>query len=149
MTEEMNLEQVQNILKFIEATQTETVKADIFRQFGRECFHTRKNDGWLEQYRGNVQAFLDRVNIQQAATYWEKLEFSEDGKTLFLTGRIAEKCACAYADCPLPPKSLCNSCCKGFQQEFFHTLLGQPVEVEITEAYLLGGERCSTAIHLV
>jgi hypothetical protein len=28
-------------------------------------------------------------------------------------------------------------------------LLGQKVEVRITESYLLGDERCSTAIHLV
>jgi hypothetical protein len=28
-------------------------------------------------------------------------------------------------------------------------LLGRKVEVEITEAYLYGDERCSTVIHLV
>ncbi len=149
MTEEVNLQQVQNVLKYIDATQSETVKDSIFRQLGRECFYTRNLDRWLEQYRGAVQAFLDGVNIQQASKYWERLEFSEDQKTLFLTGRKVQNCACAFAACPQPPAALCSSCCKGFQQEFFRTLLGRDVEVEITESYLFGGERCSTAIHLI
>ncbi len=148
MTEEMNLEQVQNVLKFIDATQGEAVRDSIFRQLGRECFRTRGLKQWLEPYRGNVQAFLDWVNVQKGSKYWERLEFSEDGKTLFLTGRKVQRCACVFAECAQPPKSLCHSCCKGFQQEFFQTLLGRGVAVEITEAYLLGDERCSTAIHL-
>jgi hypothetical protein len=147
--DEMNQEQVQNVLKYIDATQSEAVKDSIFRQLGRECFFTHKMDRWLEQYHGDVQAFLDYVNVQQASKYWEKLEFTPDRATLILTGRKVQGCACAFAGCPQPPLSLCHSCCKGFQQEFFRSLLGQNVEITITEAYLLGGERCSTEIHLV
>ena len=62
--QEMNQEQVKNILRFIDASQSETVKNSIFSQLGHECFHARKLDGWIDQYRGNVQAFLDRVNIE-------------------------------------------------------------------------------------
>jgi predicted ArsR family transcriptional regulator len=97
----------------------------------------------------SLHPLLGCYHVQQASKYWEKLEFSEDGKTLVLTGRIVQNCACAFADCPQPPQALCDYCCKGFQQEFFRTLLGQDVEIEITEAYLSGGQRCSTVIHLV
>jgi hypothetical protein len=96
-----------------------------------------------------VQAFLDRVNVEKTSTYWERLEFNEDGTTLMLTGKKVEGCACACADCSQPPLSLCQYCCKTFQQELFGMLLGQKVEVKITEAYLLGDARCSTTIHLV
>jgi hypothetical protein len=146
---EMNADQVKNILKFIDASQSETVKESIFSKLGHECFYARKLDTWIEPYRGNVQGFLDRVNIEHASKYWEKLEFTEDRKTLVLTGKPVQHCACAYANCPQPPKSLCNYCCKNFQQEMFGMLLGQKVEVTITESYLLGGKRCSTTIHLV
>jgi hypothetical protein len=147
--QEMNQEQVRNILKFIDASQSESVKNSIFSRLGHECFCARKLDEWIEQYSGDVQAFLDRVNVQRASKYWERLEFSEDGTTLTLTGKKVQGCACAFADCAQPPLSLCHYCCKNFQQELFGTLLGQKVEVRITEAYLLGDERCSTTVHLV
>jgi len=147
--QEMNQEQVKNTLKFIDASESESVKNSIFSQLGHECFYARKLDEWIQQYRGDVQAFLDRVNIQQASKYWERLEFSEDRAILILTGKKVQGCACAFADCSQPPQSLCHYCCKSFQQELFGMLLGQKVEVTITESYLLGGERCSTIIHII
>ena len=138
-----------NILKFIDASLSEAVKDDIFSQLGHECFYARGLDGWIEQYRGNVQAFLDRVNIEHASKYWERLEFTDDHTMLILTGKRVQGCACAFADCSQPPQALCNYCCKNFQQELFGMLLGQKVDVVITESYLLGGERCNTTIRLV
>jgi len=147
--QEMNQEQVKNILKFIDASQSEAVKDSIFSQLGHECFYARRLDEWIKQYSGDVQAFLDRVNVQHASKYWERLEFNEDRTILVLTGKKVEGCACAFADCAQPPLALCHSCCKNFQQELFSTLLGQKVEVRITASYLLGDERCSTTIHLL
>jgi hypothetical protein len=146
---EINQDQVKNILRYIDSSQSEPIKTDIFSQLGRECFCTRKLDKWVESYHGDVQAFLDRVNIQNASPYWERLEFTEDRKTLILTGRKVERCACEFANCPEPPQSLCLYCCKSLQQELFGALLGRKVEVTITDSYLLGGERCSTTIHLM
>jgi hypothetical protein len=147
--QEMNPEQVINLLKFIDASQSESVKNSIFSQLGHECFYARKLDGWIDQYQGNVQAFLDRVNIEHASQYWERLEFTEDRTQLLLTGKKVQGCACAFAACANPPRSLCQYCCQNFQQELFGRLLGQRVEVTITESYLLGGERCSTVIQLI
>lgn len=147
--EEINREQMKRLLQFIETSQSEPVKKSLFGQLGRECFHVRKLDSWLESYRGDVQAFLDRVNVRQADKYWERLEFDRNGKTLVLTGRKVQGCACKFADCPQPPRSLCHYCCKSFQQEFFRMLLGREVEVKITASFLLGDEHCSTEIHLV
>lgn len=148
IAQEINPEQVQNILKFVDASQSEAVKESIFHQLGHECFYVRKLDEWIRQYKEDVQAFLDWVNIEKASKYWERLEFNEDRSMLILTGRKVEGCACSFADCSKPPKALCYYCCKNFQQEMFSTLLGQNVEVEITEAFLLGDGRCSTWIYL-
>jgi len=147
--QEMNQVQVQNLLKFIEASQSESVKARLFSQLGHECFYARKLDEWIGKYQGDIQGFLDWVNIQKASKYWERLEFDEAHTMLVLTGKKVAGCACAFADCSQPPQSLCYYCCKNFQQELFGMLLGQKVEVEITAAYLLGDERCSTRIHLI
>ena len=147
--EEINQEQMKKLLQFIETSQSESVKESLFGQLGRECFQVRKLDRWLESYSGDGQAFLDRVNLQKADKYWERLEFTEDAKTLVLTGRKVQRCACRFADCPQPPLSLCHYCCKSFQQEFFRRLLGREVEVKITASFLLGDDRCSTEIYLV
>lgn len=147
--QDMNQEQIKNILKFIDATQSENIKKIIFNQLGRECFHCRNLDKWVEQFKTDVQTFLDRVNVHHQSTYWESLIFSKDKRTLILTGRKVEGCACPFADCNQPPISLCYHCCKSFQQEFFKTLFGKEVEVKITESYLLGNEHCSTTIHFI
>ncbi len=145
----MNESQVKNLLKFVDSTQSEPVRRVIFDQLGRECFYAGHHDQWLQQFKGNAQAFLDSVNVQHQSRYWESLIFSEDKKTLVLTGRKVESCACPFAACDQPPLSLCHHCCKSFQQVYFETLFGQAVSVEITSSYLLGDERCSTLIHFL
>jgi hypothetical protein len=146
---DMNHEQVKNILSYIDSTQPEHVKQDIFCQLGRQCFKTRNLHDWVITYQDNIQAFLDRVNIENASPYWERLEFNEDGSILYLTGKKVQKCACAFGECEKPPVSLCQYCCKTFQENIFGTLYKRKVEVEITASYIFGDERCSTAIHLL
>jgi hypothetical protein len=143
----MHREQVRNTLRFIDETQPDEVKRAVFGRLGRECFYSRNLDAWIGQYTGDVQTFLDWVNVEHKSRYWERLEFTDD-RTLVLTGRKVEGCACAFADCPHPPVSLCDHCCKTFQEELFGTLLGKPVDVTITEAFLRGDERCNTVISL-
>lgn len=142
-------EQAKRVLKFIDATQSEAIKREIFNQLGHECYQCSSLPDWLEQFVGNPQTLLDRVNIEQKSRDWESLVFSEDNTTLTLTGRKIPGCPCGYAEGSEPPLSLCHYCCKAFQETFFKALFGREVEVEITEALLLGGERCSTIIHFV
>jgi hypothetical protein len=148
MPSQMNQEQVRNLLKHIDASQEETVKRDIFAQLGRECFHCNHLDRWLDEFKGDVTRFLDRINVQHQSVYWESLVVSADQRQLILTGKEVEGCACPFAECSAPPLSLCNYCCKSFQEEIFSSLLGKPVEVSITESYLWGNRRCSTVIDI-
>ena len=146
---EMNGEQVNGILQYIERTQPEPVKRDIFCQLGRECFQARNVYNWVVTYQENIQTFLDRVNVEDKSPFWEKLEFNDDKSILYLTGRKVTGCVCAFGASDQPPKSLCTYCCKTFQEQIFSTLFQRPVNVEITESLIFGGTRCSTAIHLL
>lgn len=145
----MNQDQVKSILKFIDATETEATKCTIFSQLGRECFQCSPMPEHVAQFTDDPQVYLDHINVEQKSPFWESLIFSDDKTTLILTGRKVKGCACAFADCDDPPLSLCNYCCKSFQEAYFKALFGRDVEVEITEAFLLGGERCSTRVHFV
>ncbi len=134
----MHQEQVQNLLKFIDTSQDEATKKDIFYQLGYQCFHARNLDAWIGKWVGNVQGFLDWVNVEHASKYWERLEFTQDGTALVLTGKVVEGCACAFADCAQPPLSLYHHCCKNFQQELFGMLLGRAEQIPTSSGSYTG-----------
>lgn len=145
---ELNHDQINNVLKFIDASQNENVKKEVFGELGRQCFTCLTVKEWVEGFDGNVQAFLDRVNVEDKSPYWKNLVFNEDRSILYLTGKEVSKCACVYAECDDPPLSLCYHCCKTFQERIFSTLFGCEVRVEITKSYLLGDKSCDTAIYI-
>ena len=58
-----------------------------------------------------------------------------------------DRCVCSFADGRSTPLSLCEYCCKRFQMELFGTLFNREVEIEITETWLKGNDRCSTVSH--
>jgi hypothetical protein len=144
----INQDQVNNLLKYIDATLDEAAKINLFTQLGHDCFYCRHHDQWVDQFKGDAQKFLDNINIHHQSTFWESLIFTADKSRLILTGKEVDGCACSFAACEAPPLALCNHCCKSFQQELFTYLLGKPVEVTITESYLLGNKRCSTIIDI-
>ena len=148
MPQQMNPEQVRALLKTIDAGPDEAVKKEVFTQLGHACFHSNHLDGWVEAYKGDMKRFLEDINVRHDSPYWESLVYSADKRRLILTGKEVEECACPFAACSAPPLSLCNYCCKSFQQEIFGALLGRPVEVTITAAYLWGDRRCSSRIEI-
>lgn len=145
---ELNRDQINNVLKFVDAGQDEKVKKEVFSELGRQCFFCRTVKDWVEGFDGDVQAFLDRVNVEDKSPYWKSLLFNEDRTILHLTGKEVTKCVCVYAECDDPPLSLCRHCCRTFQEQIFGTLFGCDVQVEITKSFLIGDTRCDTAIHI-
>jgi len=121
------------------------VKKQIFERLGLE--HTTNDQYYsrLIKYKKDIKSYFDWVNGNQSI-YWEKLEYDPDLSAIKVIGRIVDKCACPFAQCENPPKSLCNYCCKNFQKAMFEILLDKKVNVQIDEAFLLGGKRCSTTI---
>lgn len=143
---ELNAQQMRNMFVYIDSNQSETVKKDIFEKLGHECF--RRSKEWVDSVGNNIEKLMDDVNVRDVSPYWQKLQFNEDRSILYLTGRKVGKCVCPLGNLESPPKSLCNYCCRKFQEEVFGVFLGKEVTVEITESCILGGERCSTAIHI-
>ncbi len=145
----INQEQVTNLLKYIDSTLDEATKINLFSKLGHDCFYSRHQNQWVDQFNGDVQKFLDDINILHKSRFWESLIFTDDKSRLVLTGKEVDGCACSFAACDAPPLALCNHCCKSFQQELFSYLLGKPVKVTITESFLLGNKRCSTIIEII
>ncbi len=144
---ELNRQQVQRVFQYLDTYDHQTARQDIFGELGHQCFLASMP--WLESIgRGHIDTVIEEVNNQHKSRYWEELRFNDDKSILHLKGRVVDACACALAQKERVNKSLCAYCCKRFQEHVFEYLIGQKVEVEITEAYMLGGQRCSTAIHI-
>jgi hypothetical protein len=143
--EPMNKDQIRQLLKFIDSSINKSNRKKIFNTLGVDCLYTRNLDKWVVSFKNNQQEFFNRVQRGESK-YWEKLEYDKEKSVITLVGRKFQSCACEYGQCNEPPKSLCNYCCKSFQEELFGILLGKNVNVRIDESIILGGERCSTTI---
>ncbi len=143
--QEVNPEQIKRLLKFIEENFDEPTREKIFSNLGQECFYSRGLDKWIKSFKADVDFFFSWVNSGKSR-YWEKLEYDKENSTIKVISRKSSVCVCAYAQCPEPPKSLCNYCCKRFQKEIFETLLDKEVEVIVDSSTLLDGGRCNTTI---
>jgi hypothetical protein len=139
--------QIRNVLRFVDSSMDEPAKRQIFERLGLEHTTNDRYLSWLNPYKKDIKSFFDMVNNHKD-TYWEKLEYDPDLAAIKVTGKIVDKCACPYAQCENPPKSLCYYCCKSYQTQMFGILLDKKVTVQIDEAFLLGGKRCSTTIFI-
>jgi hypothetical protein len=144
-SEPMNQKQITQLLKFIDSSIDESDKEKIFHELGVECLYSRNYDKGLIKFRDNLDEYFNRVKRGESK-YWDKLEYDKEKSIITLVGKKRENCACQYGQCEQPPKSLCNYCCKRFQEELFGLLLEKKVNVRIDESVILGGERCSTTI---
>ncbi len=143
--EQINKNQVQQLLRFVDSSTNETDREKIFNKLGYECLYSRNYDKWVVSFKDKQDEFFNRVKRGESK-YWEKLEYDKENSVITLVGRKSQSCVCEYGKCIEPPKSLCKFCCKRFQEELFGLLLDKKVNVRIDESILLGGERCSTTI---
>lgn len=137
--------QLQNLLCYIDETMDEATKKNIFEKLGYEHTTSPLFIQWINSSKNNLQDFFDHINSNKD-TYWEKIEYNPETSTIKITGKVVDRCVCPYASPENPPKSLCYHCCLHFQKCMFEMLLDKKVEVKVDEAFLLGGNRCSTTI---
>jgi hypothetical protein len=146
---DVNGDQVMGVLTDIDRSGDEALIDAVFGSWGYHCFHSRRElEAFVQRQALDFRGYLEYVNSGRAR-FWERLEYDEPGGVLKVIGRKSSHCACPYAQCAQPPKSLCTHCCRAFQVELFRCLTGRPVSVQIDEAILLGGERCSTTVRLL
>jgi len=129
----VNANQIRQLLKFIDSTFNEPDKEIIFDKLGYECLYSRNLDKWIVGFEDNQEEFFNRVKRGES-TYWEKLEYDKGKSVITLIGRQIRSCSCEFGQGDQPPESLCNYCCKRFQEEMFSLLLDKKVTVRIDES---------------
>lgn len=140
--------QIQNLLTFVESSIDDPARKRIFERLGAEHLTSPQFAEFINNSKENVKGYFDYINAGKD-TYWEKIEYNAESSAIKITGKPVDKCACAYAQYKNPPLSLCHTCCTNFQKVMFEMLLGKPVKkVQVDDAFLLGGTRCSTTLYI-
>ncbi len=128
------------LVEIIDASVDEPVRRKIWESLGRD--HAREYRSLTDKYKGDLKGFLAEIQRQ-----WVKaVEYDEAAGTI----RVIDKspvCTCPLVRTNLTPKSFCD-CSVGWQKEAYSAVTGRPVEVEVEESILRGGQKCVFRIRL-
>ena len=114
-------------------------RKEIIEELGREC--AKDNQDFYLKYKDNIEGFFAEIK----ARWIESAEYNREERTIKLIGKKTGACGCPFVDKSLITKDLCG-CSLGYQKEVYGAILGRPVESDILESVLYGGERCSFLI---
>jgi hypothetical protein len=70
---EMNKEQVVRMIGFIESTQDERIKKDVFCNLGQEYFYLGHSKEWIMSFQNDPQKLVEEVNVKKSFHIGEKL----------------------------------------------------------------------------
>ncbi len=119
----------------------EPTKKRVFESLGREC--AKQYSSLTDKYKGDIKGFLSYIQSQ----WVEKAEHDEMAGSIRITDK-SRTCTCPFVQQGLTPGDFC-SCTLGWQKETYSKILGKPVEAELEESLLRGGNRCVYRIRVV
>ncbi|HWR36227.1 MAG TPA: hypothetical protein VN622_10195 [Clostridia bacterium] len=132
------------LVSVLDESLDEPTRKKILESLGRECAKQFGSETF-EKYRGDIKGFLK--SIQEPGKWVEKAEFDEAAGSIRIIDK-AQKCSCPLVEKGLTPSSQCD-CTLGWQKETYSAILGKPVEAEVEESILRGGQRCVFRIKVV
>jgi predicted hydrocarbon binding protein len=130
------------LLDIMDSSLEDGKKREILEKLGRECAKDFSDDAM--KFKGDIQGFLDDIGKK----WVEKAEYDKDKGIIRIFDRKREACFCPFINSSLVSSDTMCYCSIGWQKEIYETLTGKPVEVEITDSILKGGEQCSFNIFL-
>lgn len=119
----------------------EPTRKKVFESLGREC--ARLFMDLTGKFKGDPRGFLEEIRKRWA----KSAEYDEASGTIRVVDK-SDRCTCAFVDESLTPSTFCD-CTLGWQKETYAMILGQPVDAELEESVLRGGQRCVFRIRVV
>ena len=129
------------LIGILNRTLDEPTMKKVLESLGAEC--SRSYDKLFAQYKGDIEGFLDHVR----KNWVEKAEYDPAAGTIRITDK-AGKCTCPFVQPGVTPGAFCD-CTIGWQKAAYSAVLGRPVEAELEESILRGGQRCIFKIRVV
>lgn len=114
--------------------------------FAQGSYCSALGDETLKKYRGDVEGYAAFIRKTVSA---DIITYDRATHTITMTTDARPDCFCPFNSLAQhTPEVVCN-CSLGWQTHSWQTLLGRKVEVELTEAVLRGGQRCTFKIHVL
>jgi predicted ArsR family transcriptional regulator len=126
----------------LDSTVDKQQKEKILQGLGKACAEESKEE--YNKFKGNIAGFLDEIKKIWA----DSTEYNKEAGYLRVVGKKQKSCFCPFVDCSITPKDFCN-CTVGYNKEVYGVIIEQPVNVEIEESILRGGERCTMLITII
>jgi len=126
-----------------ETMDEETLNQTLFK-LGTYC--SAEYDGMLAKYRGDVDGFSEQIRQTSSG---DIVTYDRERGVVTMTSPDRTDCFCPLNSVKAKtPEAVCN-CSLGWQQHSWETVLQKKVRVELKEAVLRGGKRCTFAIHIL
>jgi predicted ArsR family transcriptional regulator len=114
--------------------------------FKTGVFCSSEYDGMLEKYRGDVAGFAEHVRQSSSG---DSVSYDREKNLITMTSPERDDCFCPLNGVAAKTPGVVCNCSLGWQQHTWETVLQEKVRVELKEAVLRGGKRCTFEIHIL
>ena len=99
----------------------------------------------LEKYRGNVDGYAEFIRKSASG---DIITYDREKSVVTMTTEVRPDCFCPLNGVAAKTPGVVCSCSLGWQQHTWEKVLQKTVRVELVEAVLRGGKRCTFKIHI-
>lgn len=132
---------IRDVIASMDAHLDEDLKRRVLESCGRACARSGPVHA-AKQHQGDLDGWLDTLRKWHGG----EEHVRSDGNVVRVT---CGECVCpAVKDMPEAPSGTFCGCSLGWMKETFGTVVGHPVEVELVESVVRGGEQCQFLVHV-
>jgi predicted ArsR family transcriptional regulator len=120
-----------------------TLKQTLFK-VGTFC--SAEYDSMLARYRGDVEGFAEHIRNTSSG---DIVTYDRERGVITMTSPERTDCFCPLNGVGAKTPGVVCNCSLGWQQHSWESVLQKKVRVELMEAVLRGGKRCTFEIHIL
>jgi predicted ArsR family transcriptional regulator len=132
------------LLSLLSETMDETALKQTLLNVGTFC--SAEYDAMLAKYRGDVDGFGEHVRSTSSG---DVVTYDRERGVVTMTSPERTDCFCPLNGVGAKTPGVVCNCSLGWQQHTWETVLQSKVRVELKEAVLRGGKRCTFEIHIL
>jgi hypothetical protein len=132
------------LIGMLSETMDEATLSKTLVKLGTFC--SAEYDSMLDKYKGDVEGFAEHVRTTSSG---DIITYDRANGVITMTTDERPDCFCPLNSVKAKtPAAVCN-CSLGWQTHTWERILGKKVRVDLKEAVLRGGKRCTFEIHIL
>jgi predicted ArsR family transcriptional regulator len=132
------------LISMLSETMDEATLRKTLVQLGTFC--SAEYDQTLDKYKGDVDGFSEHVRNTSSG---DMVSYDREKRVITMTSPDRTDCFCPLNSVTAKTPGVVCNCSLGWQQHSWEKVLQKKVRVELKEAVLQGGKRCTFEIHIL